>query len=73
MDTTKRVSMVLLSLGTAFAGLLLMSGFFGFNLLDFAGDSSPLVRALLGVLVLGNGLICFWLFLKVKMPEWISV
>ncbi len=58
--------MVLLSLIAAFTGLVLIAGFFGLNLLDFVGDYSTLIRALLGVLVLGYGLIGFWWFLKIK-------
>lgn len=66
MDPVKRASMALLSLAAVLAGLTLITGFFGVNLLDFVGDHSPLVRALLGVLVLGYGLIGFWWFLKIK-------
>lgn len=58
--------MVLLSVATVIAGLVLIAGFFGFDLLDGFQVHAAFVRALLGVLVLGYGLIGFWWFLKIK-------
>ena len=58
--------MVLLSIAAVLAGLVLIAGFFGFDLLDGFQVHAAFFRGLLGVLVLGHGLIGFWWFLKIK-------
>lgn len=69
MDSIKRYSMVLLSIAAVIGGLVLFSSYFNFDPLFVWLQDPRLVRALLGILVLGYGLIGFGWFLRTKGEE----